>query len=63
MLKHDIKNYFRQFTKTLTHTDLVLCNYFDLNSQISVQDIEFFQIWPTAFTRPHITHFERKKIG
>ena len=35
MSKHDIKNYFRQFTKTLiicfqwniTHRDLVMCNY------------------------------------
>ena len=36
MSKHDIKNYFRQFTKTLsicfqcntTHTDLLMRNYF-----------------------------------
>ena len=36
MLKHEIKSYFRQFTKTLsicfqwdtTHTDLLMCNYF-----------------------------------
>ena len=36
MLKHDIKNYFRQFTKALsncfqwntTHTNLLICNYF-----------------------------------
>ena len=36
MFKHDIKNYFWQFTKTLTicfqwtttHTDLVICNKF-----------------------------------
>ena len=36
MLKHDIKNYFQQFTKTLsicfqwitTHKDLLMCNYF-----------------------------------
>ena len=35
MLKYDVKNYFRQFTKTLIicfqwntkHTDLVMCNY------------------------------------
>ena len=35
MLKHDIKNYFRQFMKTLIicyswntkHTNLVMCNY------------------------------------
>ena len=38
MSKHDIKNYFRQFMKTLsicfqcntTHTDLLTCNYFCL---------------------------------
>ena len=36
MLKHDIKNYFRHFTKTLStcfqwntaQADLVMCNYF-----------------------------------
>ena len=35
MLKYDLKNYFRQFTKTLIicfqwnsrHTELILCNY------------------------------------
>ena len=43
MLKYDIKNYFRQFTKTLiicfqwntTHTGFVMCNY-DWLEQLNV---------------------------
>ena len=39
VLKHGIKNYLRQFPKNLSirsqrntaHTDLVMCNMFDLN--------------------------------
>ena len=54
VLKHDIKNYVQQFTKTLsicfqwstTLTDLLLCHYFWLEQLMSVLNMEFFRINP-----------------
>ena len=51
MLKHDIKNYSRQFTKNLiicfqwhiSHTDLVMCDYAWLQ-QLNVSNIELFHV-------------------
>ena len=70
MLKHDIKNGFRQSTRTLsiffqlntTHADLVIKNYFWIKHLISVSNMELSRINKFALLEKFVKYTKLFKI-